>query len=215
MGKRALHQEEKQLLEITKRFHQKRSDSPFNWSKLGLWVGIEIICLLIILYFDNSWISLLPKIVLGLIPIGLWIWIKGIISDKKVSRGLLKRIESIQTEGNIEVRSFSCNRAIKFGDPEDIGTCFALEIGENQLLFWWNSYEEESILPNTTFEVYQGDDTMYSTTGRRLTVSGARFQPISISGEISREIWQDLPDHGTIIEADVDSYLAKISNILK
>lgn len=119
-------------------------------------------------------------------------------------------IGEIEKEKEIEIIEYECRKVIHFEDPEDIGDCYALEIEENKLLFWWGSfYPEESILPFSKIEFFANPDVEY-VLGRSFTTKGKQLQVVKIPSEITADLWKDFPEHNEIINSNVDTYLKEI-----
>ena len=211
MKKRQLTEDEKKQMRITKLFHENRLKEGFNWKKFVVWILILICCILTIYFFDEYWFSLIAKFGIGIIPIGLWVWIKSYKEDIQQSEKLSKIIHDVEEKKQeIEVIEYECKKAIYMPMHEDEGDCYALEIGKNKLMFWWdNEFIEEGILPNTKFEIFKNDE-LELIFGKRIRTLGNRFQPINIRPEIKWEFWGKIPEHGEIINSTVDKFLTEI-----
>ena len=197
-------------MSITKLFHEKRLKEKFNWKRVVIALMIEIGFILTIYYFDEYWFSLIAKFGLVIVPFLIWSWVSSFKGDKKESNKLLKIIQKIEGNNTIEVTEYNCKKAIHFDEFHDEGSCYAMEIGENKLMFWWDSaFAEEGIFPNTKFEAFENNE-IELVLGKRIRILGNPIQPIKIRPEIKKDIWGELPNHREIIESSVDEYLNKI-----
>ncbi len=173
-------------------------------------VLIEAGFVLTICYFDAHWFSLIAKFGLVVIPFSIWFWVSNFKHDKKESSKLLAIIQNTEEDKTIEITEYSCNKAIYFDEYEDEGGCYAMEIGENRLMFWWgNGSFENHILPNTKFETFDNNE-IELVLGNRIRILGDPIQPIKLRAEIKWDILGELPGHREIIESSVDKYLSEI-----
>lgn len=211
MEERQLTKDERKQINITKLFHEKRLNEKFNWQKLGIWIFLEVACVLTIYYFDSYRFSLIAKFAVVVIPIGIWIWLEDFRKERKESKKLLELINETEKYGLIKVREYECKKAIQFDEYKDEGMCYAMEIGENKLFFWFDgTYLEDGILPNSKFEIYEEENDMLFLFGRRINVKGNKIQAIEIRREIKGDLWGELPEHREIIISTVDKYLDEI-----
>jgi hypothetical protein len=210
MKNRKLTENERKQLKITKLFHQKRLNNKFNLKRIVITGLLSIGFILIIYYFDDYWFSLIAKIGIAITPIMIWGWISSYKGDRKESMKLLKVIEKVEANEEVAVVEYECRQAIYFPNHEDEGVCHALEIGDNQLMFWWDiDFSEGGILPNTKFEVFNDND-LELIFGKRITILGTPIQPIGIRSEIKWDNWGELPNHREIIESTVGDYLNEL-----
>ncbi|MEZ5044888.1 MAG: hypothetical protein R2828_33630 [Saprospiraceae bacterium] len=210
MKKRQLTEDEKNQMNITKLFHEKRLKKKFNWRRVVIAILIEIGFILTIYFFDEYWFSLIAKFGLVITPFLIWSWVSSFKGDKEESNKLLKIIQKVEEDRTVEITEYNCKKAIHFEEYEDEGSCYAMEIGENKLMFWWDSaFSEVGILPNTRFEAFENNE-IELVLGKRIRILGNPIQPIKIRPEIKWDNWSELPNHREIIESSVDKYLNEI-----
>ena len=212
---RPANPDELKLLELNRALHESRLKEKLGWK-------FPIINFLLLIGFSYGMYA--TKIGAGF-GWFLFFWVTTIIvvigtvnserEGKRHSRSVLKNIAAYQQPCYVEVQIYQCNRALLIPDPEDLGDIHLLEIGNNQLLVWYDSsYEELGVLPVTEFEVYV-NETQREVFNRRLLVTGERFQALSISSEISWDAHELIPKHGEIIEGTVDSFLEQLTQQYK
>lgn len=210
MKKRQLAQTEQEQLSITKLFHQNRLNKPFNWKKLILAGVLEIGFIVTIYYFNDYGFSLLAKLGVVVVPIWMWMQISGYKEDRKESKRLLDAIAKMEQRGTVEFTEYTCTKAIRFEEAEDVGICYAMEIGENRLMFWWDvDYTEFGLLPNTRFEALENQE-VETVLGKRIQILGDPIQPVVIRPEIRLDLWDKLPSHREVIESSGTDFLETI-----
>ena len=215
MKNRSLTSEETAQLNITKLFHEKRLKEKFNWKKVVLALLLELLFIVIIYFFDHYRFSLIAKLGVVIVPFLIWSWVTNFKVNRKKASNLLRTISSIDVEKGINVFEYKCKKAIFFPCHEDEANCYALEVDDNKLLFWWDAdYSYQEFLPNTKFELYEKED--YEKIFKRSIIPlGNKFQPITIRSEIKWELWGELPNHKEVISSNVQNFLKKLKKNYK
>lgn len=213
--KRSLNPTEQQQLRILKAFHKKRLRNGFKWKTL-LKSGLFIFGFAAIIYFlNNHEISWVGKIGLPFTLFILYLNIKAYFQNRKISQKEILQIDQLLISNKIEVIQYKCKRAILFSEYEDEGVCYALELADNRLLFWWDiDHIGQGFLPSSIIEIY-ADEMMRNLLKVDIRPLGERFIPIVISPEIKWEIADLLPSHREIIDSNVDAFLQQIELELK
>lgn len=213
--KRSLTTTEQQQLRILQAFYKKRLRDGFKW-KLVAKNGFFIVAFVAIIYFFNghdiSWVGIIGLPFTSLI---LYLNIRDYFREQKIFKKELPQIEQLLASDEIEVIQYNCKKAILFSEYEDEGACYALELADNRLLFWWDiDYGGQGFLPNSIIEVY-ADEMMKNLLKVDIRLLGERFMPIVILPEIKWEVADLLPGHRDIIDSNVDAFLQKIEQELK
>lgn len=215
MKKRKLSTVEEKQINIAKLFHKNRYEKGFFWKKFIIAIFVEIIAIILIYSFANHDLIFIAKIAVVFVPVMVWVWFSNFKADKKKSEKILKKIEEIEQTNEVTVTVYECTKALSLGNYEDEGNCYGMEIGNDQMLFWWDyDYSEIGLLPNTKFEVYEDDD-LFDIFGKRLTVLGEKFQGIVIKPEIKWDNSDIIPNHKEVISSTVEDFLLKIEQQYK
>lgn len=210
MSLRPLTIDENKQLDITKLFHEKRLNERMNWNKIMVAALAEVVSVVLIYYLDDNWASYFAKFAVAVLPLWIWLDLSEFKSNRKESIKLLDIIGKIESQRGVVTTKYECEKAIHFEEHYDEADCYALEVGENKLMFWWDpEYSEGAILPNSRFEVYN-DEQVELIFRTRIRVLGQPFQAIKIRSEIKRDVWGELPGHREIIDSTVDVYLQNI-----
>ncbi len=211
-NERKLNSEELQVLSLTKQFHCRVLEKGFGWKNSLILLLFQILLGITAYYVDDSVLDALIKFGLIILLIILWGQIEDFRAKTKESKQVLKVIKRIEEKSIIKITRFLCSNAIFFPNHEDEGDCYALQIEDEKLLFWWDlDFSLKGILPNTQFEIINDEETAF-ILGNELLVSGEKFQPIKIDARIKWNHIGIFPAHREIVGFTIEEFLEKLGS---
>ena len=213
---RALTKEELKLLDINDVYHRQRVTKKFGWKRFSLLLLVLAAIWGYSIYSSKS-SDTFGAFFISFIAVWIqWLLYKGHKEDKVESKKTLAYLKTLRAKNSVRVTTYTCKRAILFEEYEDEGICHALEVGENQLYFFWDIHEfgTSQYLPNTKFEVYEDKELPY-VLGQDLNIIGLPFQPIKIKRAIKWELWNILPNQNGVENISLDDFLDQIEQSLK
>lgn len=208
---RPLTKKELKLIKITELFHQQRFSKTYSWKWFILTLVVIFTCVIIALYKNEveeyAWAVFISVIFIWY----RWVSFKEFNKRKTESKKTLDYIKHITAKSTIRVTEYFSKRAILFEEYEDEGICHALEVGKNQLYFFWDIHEfgTSQYLPNTHFEVYEDKELPY-VLGQDINMLGLPFQPIKIKRSIKWELSEILPTENIVKNISLDAFLDEI-----